>query len=217
MAANPSVISYIREQMEAGFRKEQIYEALLQVGWYREEIDEAFREMAEQRYSKPQPEEAPKPEKGKGFGKKKIIALVLAALAVALAALYFLNIFDSVSFISGLLNLSAILGEKGDVQTYNNQYSYDGTLSLSLKNGLGRPITISSVSSDCGGQGRNVVLETTDPTTLGPDSSASYSTGDEKCLAKDPGERYSVSVSVRYLEGGNLLKMSVLQIEGNVL
>ena len=58
MVADARITQYIREQMAAGFRKQQIYDALLQAGWYREEVDQAFYEVANQAYAKA-PEAAP--------------------------------------------------------------------------------------------------------------------------------------------------------------
>jgi hypothetical protein len=33
MASDPGIRQYIRQQMDAGFRRQQIYEALLEAGW----------------------------------------------------------------------------------------------------------------------------------------------------------------------------------------
>ena len=56
MAASPQLVSYIKQQMDAGFRKAQIYDVLLQAGWYKEEIDEAFYEVVNLVLGRPGPE-----------------------------------------------------------------------------------------------------------------------------------------------------------------
>jgi hypothetical protein len=60
MAVDPRLLDYIRRQINAGFRKQQIYDVLLQTGWYRDEVDAAFyivvREM-----STPTQQAAPRP------------------------------------------------------------------------------------------------------------------------------------------------------------
>ncbi|MEM7815720.1 MAG: Yip1 family protein, partial [Candidatus Aenigmatarchaeota archaeon] len=59
MASDPRVLRYIREQMNAGFRKPEIYNALLEAGWYKEEIDQAFYEVANEIYGTTEPTPPP--------------------------------------------------------------------------------------------------------------------------------------------------------------
>ena len=45
MAANPDVVRYLREQVNAGFSKERVYQALLDAGWTKEQVNEAIYEI----------------------------------------------------------------------------------------------------------------------------------------------------------------------------
>ncbi|MCX6814095.1 MAG: Yip1 family protein [Candidatus Aenigmarchaeota archaeon] len=400
MVADPRIIQYIRQQMNAGFRKSQIYDALLEAGWYKEEIDEAFYEVANQAYSKFEPEPAPsqetyelhpkkplpekpgffwklrnvlfhpgrffdavKNEKGitkalgflgilsfiffiitlvvllfapyllqsflqnpllqqifqyillisllnllnplnllvnyviilaltligaaiihffvyilrgskgfyqtykalmyasapiiflalifplyflsylypfadltamgliiitvfwslyiaiKGLSKlhdisflKAIAAVVIIPLIIIIIMFFVASMFP-LSFFSGMFNLSSFMGGTVAATGFGElgmpsewQYKYDGNFSITLKNNAAVPITINSVTADCGSGGSTVVLETLDPMHLESGGGITYSTGDEKCALKNPGESYSVSVTVRYLQETSFLK-----------
>ncbi len=414
MVADPRIIQYIRQQMDAGFRKQQIYDALLQAGWYKEEIDQAFYEVANQAYAKepeaappeqvsdelhpkkPLPEkpgffwklrnalfhpgrlfEAVKNEKGiskalgffgilsfidfmialvvllfapyllqsftqnpflqqilqymllsslssmldplnllvnyvvifaltllgaaavhlfvfvlrgskgfyqtykalmyataplillslifplfllsliisldytllaivsmglfvaagfwslyigiKGLSKlhgisvlKAVVALVIIPFIVAIA-LSFVAFMLLPSFFLGLFNPSAYIGGAGIATGFGElglpsqwQYAYDGSFSISLKNNAGVPITINSVTANCGTGGSTVVLETLDPMHLESGGGITYSTGDEKCALKEPRESYSVSVTVRYLQETSFLKTASGTVTGRI-
>ena len=53
MAANQDVAKYIKDQVNAGFGKEQIYQALLNTGWNKEQINEAIYEIMGKSPEKP--------------------------------------------------------------------------------------------------------------------------------------------------------------------
>jgi len=59
--ADPRLVKYLKEQAAAGFGKEQIYQALLNAGWSKEEINEAIYEMMGKSPKKP-PQTAQKPQ-----------------------------------------------------------------------------------------------------------------------------------------------------------
>ncbi len=410
MAADPRIIQYIREQMDAGFRRQQISDALLEAGWYKEEIDQAFFEVANQAYSKYEPEPAPsqenyelhpkkplpekpgffwkfrnalfhpgrlfeavKNEKGitkalgffgmlsfidfiitlavllfapyllqsllqypimkqifqyillipliglldplnllinyvivfaftllgaalvhffvyilrgsrgfyqtykalmyasapivflalvfplflfstdypfmaflaiglmlivgfwsiyiaiKGLSKlheisalKALVALVIFPLII-LVALSFVAFMFLSTFFLGLFNPSSFLGAGGTATGFGElgmppawQYNYDGNFSITLKNNAAAPITINSVTANCGTNGAAVVLETLDPMHLESGGGITYSAGDEKCALKESGETYSVSVAVRYLQESSFLKTASGTVTGRV-
>jgi len=410
MAADPRIIQYIRDQMDAGFRRQQISDALLEAGWYKEEIDQAFFEVANQAYSKYEPEPAPsqetyelhpkkplpekpgffwklrnvlfhpgrlfeavKNEKGitkalgffgilsfvnfaitmavllfapyllqsfmqdpimkqifqymlltslisllnpldllvnyaivfaftllgaamvhlfvyilrgskgfyqtykalmyasapliflalvfplflfsidypflvfvavglmlivgfwslyiaiKGLSKlheisalKAVVALVIFPLII-LVVLSFVAFTFLSSFFLGLFNPSSFLGAGGTATGFGElgmpsawQYNYDGNFSITLKNNAATPITINSVTANCGTNGATVVLETLDPMHLESGGGITYSTGDEKCALKESGETYSVSVAVRYLQESSFLKTASGTVTGRV-
>jgi hypothetical protein len=410
MAADPRIIQYIRQQMDAGFRKQQIYDALLQAGWYKEEIDQAFYEVANQAYAKepqaappeqvsdelhpkkPLPEkpgffwklrnalfhpgrlfEAVKNEKGiskalgffgivtfinflvviafaffapailtgfltgfvmgsplsgiitllplfiqvdivsllityvavfaatliaagiihafvwmlrgsKGFQQTykafmysfapfiflwvfiplayfvpellafsliftafaaalllwqlflvirglsklheisgiKALATVFFPIVIVAAIVFFILPSTNLSFLN-MLNPSSYLGGAGTATGFGElgmpsewQYKYDGSFSITLKNNGAVPITINSVTANCGTDGSTVVLETLAPMHLESGGGITYSTGDEKCALKEPGESYSVSVTVRYLQETSFLKTASGTVTGRV-
>ena len=405
MAADPRIIQYIREQMNSGFRKQQISDALLEAGWYREEVEAAFYEVSNQAYGTPESKEEkfelhpkkPLPQKPgffwklsnalfhpatlaqgvineRGIGKPLLffvlVALVnsiavfafdflqpgilaaffaslkasfpfqgmlpllqlftrtdiiglatacviafVAALAGSgiihgfvfalggrkgfrqtlkavmysfapfallwlfilpvfiitdvailslaflafLAALVALHAFIAVRCISGLhgisaakaagafflaaavvaavmifvlpllpldtllamVNPSSLLPGGGTATGFGElgmpsgwQYSYDGSFSITLKNNAAVPITINSVTANCGSGGSDIVLETLDPMHLESGGGITYSSGDERCSLKEPGESYSVSVTVRYLQESSILKTASGTVSG---
>jgi hypothetical protein len=56
MAADPSLVQYIKRQVDGGFGKEQIYQALLAAGWTKEQVNEAIYEIMGKR---PEARQAP--------------------------------------------------------------------------------------------------------------------------------------------------------------
>jgi hypothetical protein len=387
MASDPRILQYIRQQMDAGFRRQQIYDTLLEAGWYREEVEQAFFEIANQKYRSIEPaipegkvrEAAEKtkpdfPEKPGFFWKlrnalfhpgrffdvvkeeggisKALLFFVLVSLvgfAVALAVMLFapsmlqpllqdpilqqLYLYASMIGIMEIAALAvgyvavialaflgaaiihfivyALRGSRGFHQTFKAlmyasapmiflvlvfplyllsadypfmdmaatgfvialdfwglliavkglsrlheisalkalvaiiaipiiivfigllfslgtfnpaaytsrlatgfgqmgspsgwQYKYDGSFSIILRNRLAVPVTINSVTANCGAGGTEVVLETLDPMSVESGSLITYSSGDERCALREPGESYSVSVGVRYLRDGSML------------
>jgi len=55
MAADPGLVRYIRTQVEAGFGKEQVYQAVLAAGWTKEQVNEAIYEIMGKRPGAAQP------------------------------------------------------------------------------------------------------------------------------------------------------------------
>ena len=53
MAANKDIVKYIKDQVDAGFGKEEIYLALVKAGWQKEEINQALYEIMGKSPEKP--------------------------------------------------------------------------------------------------------------------------------------------------------------------
>lgn len=90
MAANQDVAKYIKDQVNAGFGKEQIYQALLNAGWNKEQINEAIYEIMGKSPEKPsrtaqkaQPEQKA-PSKSHSIRNALVIMFVIFALIGAL-------------------------------------------------------------------------------------------------------------------------------------
>ena len=90
MAADPRLVKYIKEQADAGFGKEEIYQAVLNAGWQKEEINEAIYEMMGKSPKKPsgprgqtQPEQKA-PSKSHSIRNALAIIVVIFALIGAL-------------------------------------------------------------------------------------------------------------------------------------
>src|SRR4030042_1004515 len=391
MAADPGLVRYVKEQMDAGFRKAQIYEVLLQAGWYKEEIDEAFYPVVNLTLGKPEPPqasvqdesktedipekpgflwklasslahpgrlfEAVKKEKdlgkslrfycllsfvhlvillvsffvseaissgflpaspiafiaqmipfvtltaivmiffgyslflampfiaegiihffvymfrgGRGFsstfkavvyslaptllvwpvmllyflaagltpyladilllliaawmlcllvkGLKKLhgISTVKAVLAV-LAPLMIAAAIIIVMTLSVLLSYFSFYGiqPQEPLNIIDFSYSYEGNLSLAFRNFLESPLTINAVSVGCGQGGAPVYLDSSGLTHLQPGDSIAYSTMTERCLSRNPGERYSINVTIRYMDESNYVQVFSKEIEGNIV
>jgi len=154
---------------------------------------------------------------------KAVAALVIIPLIVAIALSFVAFAFLSSFFLGGIFNPSAYIGGSGSATGFGElglpsqwQYAYDGSFSVALKNNAGVPITINSVTANCGAEGSTIVLETLDPMHLELSGSITYSTGDERCQLKNPGDSYSVSLIVRYLDAGNILKMADGTVTGRI-
>ncbi len=211
MASDPRIMQYIREQMGAGFRRQQIYEALLDSGWYRQEIEQAFYEVANLDYvpvTGPAPEKGVRVEKTPSSHRKAIAALIIlisiVVLLFALPVLFpgtFLDVLNPINplMFMGVNKAVTGFGELGAPSSW--QYSYDGSFSITLKNSAPEAINMNSVTANCGSGGEDVALETLDPMHIEPGGSITYSTGNEKCGLREPGESYSVSLAARYLQG----------------
>lgn len=225
MAADPSIVQYIKEQMGAGFRKAQIYDALLRAGWYKEEIDAAFYEMLKQSSFAPEPQiqptDARQPKPKKRRSRKKIAAVAILAVLALLAAMLFLGFFNPLDYIfPGNRNIFAPSGSReaegfSKIGVLDWHYRYDGSFSVTFRNLAGFPITINSVSAECG-QANPVVLETMEPTHLEDSANVTYSSGDEKCLLKEPQESYSVAMTIRYIDENNAVVSSTGVVSGTV-
>jgi hypothetical protein len=227
MAADPSIVQYIKGQMDAGFRKAQIQDALLRAGWYKEEVDAAFYELVRQSSFAPEPlqpqpskppEQKPAEAKKRRSRKKIVLAVILVILAV-LAALTFLGFFNILDYLP--FNLIAPSGSNeaegfSNLDVLNWHYGYDGNFSITFSNLAGIPITINSVTAECGGQGNSVVLETLEPTHLETGAGITYSSGDEKCLLREPHESYSVAVTIRYIDEGGAVSSSTGTVSGKI-
>jgi len=153
---------------------------------------------------------------------KAVVSLVIIPLIIGIA-LYFVAFMFLSSFFLGMFNPSAYLGAGGSATGFGElglpsqwQYAYDGSFSVTLKNNAGTPITINSVTVNCGAEGSMVVLETLDPLSLESGGDITYSSGSERCALKEPGETYSVSVDVRYLQGGGLPKTASGTVTGRI-
>lgn len=95
MAANPDIVKYFKEQVSAGFGKEQIYQALLNAGWTKEQINEAIYEIMGKSPGKPsqaaqkeQPGQKP-PSKSHSLRNALIIAVVIVVSICALIYLFY--------------------------------------------------------------------------------------------------------------------------------
>ena len=88
MAANQAIVKYFKEQVNAGFGKEEIYQALLTAGWTKEQINEAIYEvMNEEHGGKPPTEKhagAKPPSKSHSVRNALVIMVVIFALIGAL-------------------------------------------------------------------------------------------------------------------------------------
>ena len=90
MAANQDVVKYIKDQVNSGFGKEQIYQALLNTGWTKEQINEAIYEIMGKSPEKPsaprgqaEPEQKA-PSKSHSIRNALVITFVIFALVGAL-------------------------------------------------------------------------------------------------------------------------------------
>jgi hypothetical protein len=153
---------------------------------------------------------------------KALVALVIIPLIILIALSFIASMFLS-SFFLGLFNPSSFLGGGGTATGFGElgmpsawQYNFDGNFSITLKNNAATPITINSVTANCGTDGGSVVLETLDPMHLESGGGITYSTGDEKCGLKEPGESYSVSMDVKYLQGDNMVKTASGTVTGRI-
>ena len=388
MAADPNLMEYIRRQINAGFRKQQIYDALLQAGWYKEEVDAAFYEISLSVFPPSYVPAAPKaasakqelpaspgffwklgnsivrpgalfesvrkePDIGnslKFYGAVSFIHLTIALVGIFFAVGFLTNFLETsflnylaimlpelakagiISLFFGYFILLAftfiasgiahafvwiLRGSRGFVQTYKSlaysfsvtllfwpafllcfllpgltqmiiqssaifilawmacligmglcrlhqvpvfkaaisvsapiaisaialiymapwlgllspqesggavtgfdefyiqrwNYDYQGNFSIMLKNNDTSPMTINTVTAECGEERNSIPLSTMDPTHLEPGGSAYFSTGLEKCSPKEAGDAYTISVGVRYL---NEDKMMVYSSSGSV-
>lgn len=217
-------MQYIKEQMDAGFRKAQIYDALLRAGWYKEDIDAAFYEVVKRSSFAPEPQAQPavskqaqKPKKSRS--RKKIAAALVLTAAAIMAAAALLGIFNPLDYIFPGGWISAPEGPSAEgfsrIGVLDWHYSYDGNFSVTFMNLAGVPITINSVSAECG-QANPVVLETMEPTHLENGTNVTYSAGDEKCGLREPHESYSVAMTVRYISENNHVASSTGIVSGEV-
>jgi len=241
MAADPNLVRYVRDQMNAGFRKAQIYDALLQVGWYREEIDAAFYESLKQSSYGPTPYgpelvasqpaiagqmQGPKLKK-KGSKKKLVLiaVLVIVAAVVALGYLEIFNIFDYLSlgfdpigylpkFGVGAVSSSSQANGFSGLTMLIWRYQYDGAFSVAFTNQAGVPITINSVYAECGTGGSPILLTSQDPTHLDSGGGITYSSGSDKCLPKEPHESYSVPLTIRYIDDNGAVASATGTVSG---
>lgn len=150
-------------------------------------------------------------------------AFLLAVAVLAAVLLFVLPSFLPLETLLGMVNPSSFLPGAGTASGFGElgmppgwQYSYDGSFSITLKNNAAVPITINSVTANCGPAGSDIVLETLDPMHLEAGGGITYSSGDEKCSLKEPGESYSVSVTVRYLQESSLLKTASGTVSGRI-
>jgi hypothetical protein len=102
MAANPDVVRYIRDQASAGFGKEEIYRALLDAGWTKEEVNEAIYEMMGKSPGKPAPTEQKVQPGEKASSKSHSRRNVLIIIGVIIALLAVLFVFFNDSMFSAL-------------------------------------------------------------------------------------------------------------------
>jgi hypothetical protein len=150
-------------------------------------------------------------------------AFLFAAAVLAALLLFVLPSFIPLDTLMGMFNPSSFLPGAGTATGFGElgmppgwQYSYDGSFSITLKNNAAVPITINSVTANCGAGGSDIVLETLDPMHLESGGGITYSSGDERCALREPGESYSVSVTVRYLQESSLLKTASGTVSGRV-
>jgi hypothetical protein len=153
----------------------------------------------------------------------KAAAAFFLTAAVGVVVMIFLLPLLPLDILTGLLNPSSFLAGGGTATGFGEfgmppgwQYSYDGSFSITLKNNAAVPITINSVTANCGPGGSDIVLETLDPMHLESGGGITYSSGDEKCSLMEPGESYSVSVTVRYLQESSLLKIASGTVSGRI-
>jgi hypothetical protein len=161
-------------------------------------------------------------EAGKAsHSRKKYLAVLIILLAIVVVVFVvpvllpgtFLDVLNPFLLMGGNKAVTGF-GELGIPSSW--QYKYDGSFSVVLRNGLGVPVTINSVTANCGTEGSAVVLETLDPVHLESGDGIIYSTGDEKCSLKEPGESYSVSMDIGYLQEDNMQKIASGTVTGKV-
>jgi hypothetical protein len=128
------------------------------------------------------------------------LLIAVALVIMFLPSLLALSLFNEDS--SGLAT-----GFQGfDVSDWS--YDYQGNFYMVFKNSNGNPVTLNTVTADCGIDRSPVVLVTSDPTHLESGASITYTTGENKCTGKEPGEDYAISATIRYLNENNMIAYS---------
>lgn len=128
---------------------------------------------------------------------------VLIAVLIVVGLAYFLIIPVIGLYYLGLMNPAAFTGQR--VTGFPNlgspvewTYSSDGGFSITLKNGLGNPITISEVTANCGKYMADVTFQTDhDSAEVNPGESVEYHTSDCQDLVKE--SSYLVPFTVTYM------------------
>jgi hypothetical protein len=127
---------------------------------------------------------------------------ILIVIIVA-AALYALGVFNPATWTGTRSTGFANIGQPTDWIYYS-----DGNFSIMLKNSLGSPITVSSVTAACGSGGGSVTLGLNSGSyteTIGAGGSAEYfiNTGNASyCAPLTADSSYSIGVDVQYMKSG---------------
>lgn len=118
---------------------------------------------------------------------------ILIVIIVA-AALYALGVFNPATYTGQRTTGFPNLGAPTD-WIYS---ASDGELKITLRNGLGETITISSVTANCGASQASVALETLASATVGAGSTIEYETITTQCQTSTAGSSYSYTVTAQY-------------------
>ncbi len=119
---------------------------------------------------------------------------ILIVIIVA-AALYALGIFNPATFTGQRTTGFPNIGAPSDWIYVGSS----GEFNITLRNGLGEPITISSVTAQCGANSASVTLATdASSTTVGAGSTIEYYTNATNCQTLTAGSSYSVPITVSY-------------------
>ncbi len=121
---------------------------------------------------------------------------ILIVIIVA-AALYALGVFNPATWTGTRATGFANIGSPVD-WIYQNS----GEFNITLKNSLGSPITISSVTAACGSAGADVTLVNMSTQTVGAGSTIEYFTNVTNCAPLTAGSSYSTQVEVQYTKSG---------------
>jgi hypothetical protein len=140
---------------------------------------------------------------------------VALPIAIAVIVIIFLLLAAIITLISFFGSLDAGT-QAGGLSIIDYSYKYDGSFSVAIRD-MAEPVTIGTVSASCGEGEAYIDLDTTGYTHLEPGDSIQYSTGSNRCLDKDPGESYSVVVTVRYIDAQNSPNSFYRTLEGNAL
>lgn len=95
MASDSNLVKYLKEQAAAGFGKEEIYQALLNAGWQKEQINEAICEILGKSPEKPSAPKGQADSKQEVPSKSHSIrnALVIIIVAFALVGSLLIYLF----------------------------------------------------------------------------------------------------------------------------
>src|SRR4030042_622198 len=202
MASDPSLVQYIRKQVNAGFSKEQVYQAVLAAGWAKEQINEAIYEiMGKRPEAKPSPEKIQSPAESPSKSHTVRNVLVTVFVLVILIGILFFLFMGPALFALGVFSPSTYTGHQatgfGELGMPRD-WQYSGTtLTIFLGNQASQNIEISGVSSSS-------CNPYTTGTTIPAGGTAQVTL--YGCSQKSAGTSYSQPVTVQYSIADGLTK-----------